>query len=128
VAQKNFVTVTDQKIVGIKTRNILFDFKTVALSEQDISDLSVLADFLNNNPSTYVVLAGYTDSVGTGAYNMELSRHRVERVAYHLSAEFKVDRSRVLKLWYGETNPIADNASAEGRALNRRVEIVIGKK
>ncbi len=128
VAEKNFVTVTDKKIVGIKTRNILFDFNEVALIEEDLEGLSVLSSFLKNNPSTYTVIAGYTDNVGSQAYNMELSRHRVERVAYYLSTKFKIDSSRVLKFWYGKTNPVADNSNAEGRALNRRVEILIGKK
>jgi outer membrane protein OmpA-like peptidoglycan-associated protein len=74
-----------------------------------------------------VVLAGFTDDVGTETYNLPLSKRRVESVADYLERQ-GVGKDRMTLLWYGQTNPIADNSTAEGRAMNRRVEIAVGGK
>ena len=57
---------------------------------------------------------------------MELSLKRVGIVTEYLKNKFNISPDRILPLWYGEINPIADNSTAEGRRLNRRVEIAVG--
>jgi outer membrane protein OmpA-like peptidoglycan-associated protein len=83
------------------------------------------ADFLKSNSETNVVMAGFTDNVGTEAYNLPLSKRRVESVANYMEQQ-GVGADRMALLWYGQTNPIADNSTPEGRAKNRRVEIAVG--
>ncbi|MFO7688389.1 MAG: OmpA family protein, partial [Desulfobacterales bacterium] len=75
--------------------------------------------------SAELVLAGFTDNVGSEAYNLPLSKRRVESVANYLQ-EQGVGMERMTLLWYGSTNPIADNGTPEGRAKNRRVEVAVG--
>lgn len=83
------------------------------------------ADFLKSNSETNVVMAGFTDNVGTEAYNLPLSQRRVESVARYLEQQ-DVGMDQMTLLWYGQTNPIADNSTPEGRAKNRRVEVAVG--
>ena len=71
---------------------------------------------------TVVELTGHTDSTGSAAYNQTLSEQRAATVATYLNTR-GIDRQRILAFGRGLTQPVADNATAEGRALNRRVEI-----
>ena len=73
---------------------------------------------------TTVVVAGYTDSVGSDAYNQRLSEDRAKSVANFLTNK-KVNPARLDIIGFGEKNPIADNKSKQGRNLNRRVEITL---
>jgi outer membrane protein OmpA-like peptidoglycan-associated protein len=82
---------------------------------------------MNENPETYVVLAGYTDSTHTREYNLELSRKRAETVRDYLMNSWDIDGYRFVLTWYGKDNPVADNATAEGRAQNRRVDVIVKK-
>ena len=72
-------------------------------------------------PSVTTTVEGHTDSVGNDAYNQGLSERRANSVRQALIDE-GVEASRVNAAGYGESNPIADNATADGRAMNRRVE------
>jgi len=81
-----------------------------------------VADFLNEHPETIVEIAGHTDSMGRAAYNQDLSQRRAAAVAARLTDELGVDPERVRSAGYGEEQPVASNATAEGRAANRRVE------
>jgi outer membrane protein OmpA-like peptidoglycan-associated protein len=67
-------------------------------------------------------VGGYTDSSGSAELNRDISRQRAESVRQYLLMR-GIDESRVTAVGYGEDYPIADNATAEGRAANRRVEI-----
>lgn len=127
-ATKQIVTISDKKIVGAKPKDILFEFDKSALSPSDESRLDLLATYLNSNPGSYAVLAGHTDSIGTEDYNMALSRRRVEQVTDYLVNQKKVNPYRLVMFWFGKTNPVADNSTQEGRAQNRRVEILVGVK
>jgi outer membrane protein OmpA-like peptidoglycan-associated protein len=68
------------------------------------------------------VVEGHTDSVGSDAYNQTLSERRANAVRDVLVNQYGVGSDRVNAAGYGETRPVADNASADGRAVNRRVE------
>lgn len=82
-----------------------------------------LVQFLQLNPRRRVRVEGYTDSRGDEEENRELSRLRAQAVAQLLS-DLGIDESRIESVGYGEAYPVEDNASARGRAANRRVEIL----
>jgi OOP family OmpA-OmpF porin len=119
-------TVTDSKIVGIKTEDVQFEFDGPDVPPDSHDSLKQVADFLQNNPDTYAVLAGFTDSSGDEEYNLRLSRMRTQNVKNFILEQSRVDPDRVILFWYGPANPIASNDTAEGRKKNRRVEMAIG--
>lgn len=87
--------------------------------------LAAVADALNTQPTRTVVVQGFTDSRGTPSGNEVLSQARAESVRSFLLSH-GVDASRVRAVGIGQAQPVADNGTAEGRANNRRVEIVLG--
>jgi len=122
---QDIVTTTETRIAGAKMPDVRFAFNKFDILPEYQPDLNKLANFLKNNPQANVVMAGFTDNVGTEAYNLPLSKRRVESVAKYLEQQ-GVGMDRMTLLWYGQTNPIADNATPEGRAKNRRVEVAVG--
>ncbi|WP_139113165.1 OmpA family protein [Mucilaginibacter sp. PPCGB 2223] len=103
---------------------ILFDIDKTNLQPQAKTDITQLAASLRSNPETNILVVGHTDNTGTAAHNMDLSVRRAEAVkAYAISAG--VDPARLTTQGKGDTEPIADNSTIDGRAQNRRVEIVI---
>lgn len=112
---------------GIKitfSSGILFDVDKSNLKDPYKSELSQLAVILNKYEDTNILLAGHTDSTGSDEYNFELSRRRAQSVASYLSSQ-NVNYARFSTEGYGKTDPVASNETAEGRALNRRVEVAI---
>ncbi|HEY0978525.1 MAG TPA: OmpA family protein [Flavobacteriales bacterium] len=87
------------------------------------SNLTELAATLNKYPDTDVLIEGHTDSDGSDELNMRLSKERAESVQRFLSSS--VQANRFTTMGYGEGQPVADNASATGKAQNRRVEVAI---
>jgi outer membrane protein OmpA-like peptidoglycan-associated protein len=104
--------------------DVLFAFNKAELSAQAGPRLDKLANFLKQFSDRKLLIEGYTDSVGSDSYNQELSDRRAQAVRDAL-VQRGVDTSRITARGYGKAHPVADNASAEGRAMNRRVEIVI---
>lgn len=88
--------------------------------------LNQVADALKEDSERPVTVLGFTDSQGTDAHNMTLSEKRAESVRNYLVSK-GVDASRVKSEGRGKADPVADNKTQEGRANNRRVEIVLGK-
>ena len=102
--------------------NITFATDQDAISSQFYPTLNSVALVLNKYNRTLVDVYGHTDSTGSDAHNLDLSERRALAVATYLNAQ-GVDPRRFSIVGYGESRPIATNATAEGRALNRRVEI-----
>jgi outer membrane protein OmpA-like peptidoglycan-associated protein len=103
---------------------ILFDIDQTALKPIAKTDIEQLSASLQKNPQTNILIVGHTDNTGTAAHNMDLSVRRAEAVkAYAVTSG--VDPSRLTTQGKGDTEPIADNTSVDGRTQNRRVEIVI---
>ncbi|UCD32051.1 MAG: OmpA family protein [Desulfobacterales bacterium] len=113
------------RIADFKIENILFDFDKTDIRQDDYQRLNLLGTFLKNNPKTYAVLTGFTDSVGASEYNLELARRRAESVEGYLISNLGVDVGRIVTQWYGKADPIASNDSPKGRQLNRRVECMV---
>ena len=76
-------------------------------------------------PDTNVLVVGHTDSVGAEEYNMTLSKNRAQSVTNYFTGTKGMSSGRFTTNWFGESSPIAPNDTAEGRAQNRRVNIVI---
>jgi outer membrane protein OmpA-like peptidoglycan-associated protein len=103
---------------------ILFDSDKADLKAAAQSNLHNLAASLQNNPQTNILIVGHTDNTGTEDHNMDLSIKRAESVRSFLVSS-NVDGSRLTTQGKGETEPIADNNTVNGRTQNRRVEIAI---
>jgi outer membrane protein OmpA-like peptidoglycan-associated protein len=103
---------------------ITFAFDSYAIQPQFQSTLNEVAQTLQAYPSTMIDVLGHTDSVGTDAYNQQLSEQRARAVANYLIAR-GVQPARIATRGYGETMPIATNETEAGRAANRRVEIKV---
>lgn len=103
---------------------VLFAVNKSDLSSTASANISDLAAILNKYPDTDVLIEGHTDSDGADDYNMQLSERRANSVKAQLLAQ-GVKPSRITTVGYGETQPIADNGTAAGKAQNRRVEIAI---
>lgn len=84
--------------------------------------ISEISNFMKANPETYVQITAHTDSTGSEAHNLKLSERRAETIKYTL-IETGIEEGRISANAKGEEEPIADNKTSEGRALNRRVEI-----
>ncbi|MBT9302944.1 MULTISPECIES: OmpA family protein [Pseudomonas] len=101
--------------------DVKFDFDKAVVKPNSYGDVKNLADFMAQYPATNVEVAGHTDSVGPDAYNQKLSQRRADAVKQVLVKD-GVAPSRVTSVGYGESRPVADNATEAGRAVNRRVE------
>ncbi len=104
--------------------DITFDVDKAEIRPEFYRTLNAVAIVLNGFPETDVVITGHTDSTGSAAYNQRLSERRALAVARYLQAQ-GVDPRRIEARGMGESMPIASNATPEGRAQNRRVEIRI---
>ena len=107
------------------TLQVLFDFDKDTFTETDLKELQRAVAFVRKYPGSNIRLDGYTDSIGTDAYNMKLSERRATAVMNYLIKEAGVDRSKITAVGHGKADPVADNRTAEGRAKNRRVEVSI---
>lgn len=106
----------------IVLRGVNFEFDSAELSPEAQVILQAAVEALGDSPSTRIEVAGHTDSVGTEEYNQGLSERRARSVADYLASN-GIDQSLLNVAGYGETRPVADNSSADGRAQNRRVEL-----
>lgn len=107
----------------IVVRDLHFAFYSSKIDAQDKDKLDTIATRLKGEAaSTELNIGGHTDSIGTDAYNQKLSERRANAVRDVLVNEYGVEGGRVNAVGYGESRPVADNATAEGRAVNRRVE------
>ncbi len=102
--------------------DVKFDFDKAQVKPESYGDIKNLADFMNQYPQTTTVVEGHTDSKGSDAYNQKLSERRASAVRDVLVNQYGVDAARVNAAGYGESRPVADNATDAGRAVNRRVE------
>jgi len=103
---------------------ILFDVDSSTLRPVAQENLNSLAAILQKYEDTNILLEGHTDSDGSDEYNMNLSERRARSVANHLG-QTGVDMRRMSVMWYGESQPVAENTTVEGKQQNRRVEVAV---
>ena len=116
------VTRVGDSIILNMPGNVTFATNSSNISADFYAVLDSVALVINEFEKTYVDVIGHTDSTGSADYNQQLSVARASSVARYLESQ-KVLPERVLTTGMGQNSPIADNDTAEGRALNRRVEI-----
>lgn len=108
--------------VKIQINNIFFDYDKYDLKPESFLELNRLADFLQNNDNLDAIIVGHTDSIGSRAYNKNLSNLRAKAVEDYLIGK-GCDAGKLSSKGMGADQPVAGNESEEGRAKNRRVEI-----
>ena len=113
------------KVIDKMTLHVLFAFDKSILTEADLKELPKAVAFVKKYPGANIRLDGYTDYIGTDAYNIKLSERRAAAVKDYLIKEAGVDSSKITAVGHGKADPVADNKTAEGRAENRRVEVSI---
>jgi OOP family OmpA-OmpF porin len=121
---EEFLTTT-YRLADIKVDNILFDFDSTQVRSEYNDKLSIVGEFLKNNPSTYVVLTGFTDGIGPSDYNLGLARRRAESIEAYMVDKFNVSVGQIVTQWYGNADPVAGNDTIDGRRQNRRVEAIV---
>lgn len=104
--------------------DVLFEFGRADIKPGARGDLGKLAAYLQQHPERFVLVEGFTDSVGSASANLGLSQRRADAVAAAL-AQLNVAPGRIVARGYGPNFPIADNGTDTNRALNRRVEVYI---
>lgn len=115
---------TGDRLIVTLPQNILFATDSTAVSPSIQGDLIAVARNLQQYPDTNVQVIGHTDNTGDASYNQGLSQRRAQAVASILTSN-GVPSFRVSSIGRGEDQPVASNLTPEGRAQNRRVEIVI---
>lgn len=113
--------------VTVRLKNIYFAFDKTELKKESFAELNKVVDFLKQNPSVEIEIAGHTDSKGSDEYNLNLSQGRSQSVVNYLIGQ-GIDPGRLAAHGYGESTPIDTNDTDEGQANNRRVEFTVVKK
>jgi outer membrane protein OmpA-like peptidoglycan-associated protein len=105
-------------------KNVFFDTKKTELKPGSVTELDNVVKLMNENPNIKILISGYTDNVGKPADNLALSKGRAVAVVNYLLNK-GVKNERLSFKGNGETNPVADNKTEQGRAVNRRTELSI---
>ena len=106
------------------TTGILFDSGSELIKPESYGTLKMIADALQQESAMNILIVGHTDADGGDASNLELSKLRAASVMNALTEEFGISTSRIKTDGKGETEPVADNGTTEGKAQNRRVEFI----
>jgi outer membrane protein OmpA-like peptidoglycan-associated protein/tetratricopeptide (TPR) repeat protein len=108
----------------IVLKNVFFDTKKTELKPESIIELDNVARLMNENPNMRIQISGHTDNIGKPADNLKLSQDRATSVVKYLISK-GIKSERMTFKGYGESKPIADNKTENGRALNRRTELSV---
>ncbi|MGJ8591261.1 MAG: OmpA family protein [Aquaticitalea sp.] len=103
---------------------VYFDTAKYNINSNSQTTLNKLTNVFKEYPDTNILVVGHTDSVGSDADNMTLSKNRAQAVTNYLTGQ-GLSSGRFTTNWFGETQPMHDNSTAEGRAKNRRVNVAI---
>jgi OmpA-OmpF porin, OOP family len=108
----------------VATQGILFATNSDVIRPESTPTLKKIGEMLRAHPELQLLIEGHTDSDGDDAYNLELSGRRAASVKAYLVESFSIDAGRLETSGLGESKPVADNATPEGKQQNRRVELV----
>jgi len=104
--------------------NVFYEVDSWELKKESVSELNILVNLLKINENITIEIGGYTDSTGSSDYNKTLSEKRALSVVNYLISK-GIKSERLKHKGYGNTSPLGDNVTAEGRQLNRRTEAKI---
>lgn len=107
-----------------ESSGVYFDTAKFNINAKSEATLNKLIGVFKEYPDTNLLVVGHTDSQGAEDYNLTLSKNRANAVTNYLTSK-GISNGRLTTNWFGETQPLHDNATAEGRAKNRRVNIAI---
>lgn len=105
--------------------NVQFDTDKADIKPESNDEIGKVADYMKENPTVSALVEGHTDNMGKQDHNMKLSQRRAESVVNYLVEKFGIERSRLSAKGYGDTRRIAYNTTPEGRAKNRRVNVIL---
>ena len=109
----------------IRLIGLSFDVGKAIIRSENFSLLTKLKEAMKEFPESKISIEGYTDSFGGDAQNLILSQKRADAVTEYLLANTSLDKAMIDSKGFGETNPIANNETKEGRAKNRRIDLII---
>lgn len=109
---------------SIILKNIFFETKKFQLDPKSQAELDKIVQLLNDNPTLKIEISGHTDNVGKPSDNLSLSNNRAKSVVSYLIGK-GIASQRLVAKGYGETKPVADNTTEEGKAKNRRTELKV---
>jgi OOP family OmpA-OmpF porin len=105
--------------------DLQFDINKDAIQHEDLEKLAVVGTYMNKYPATTAVIEGHSDNVGNPQHNLDLSHARAQSVVTYLTETYHIDPSRLTAVGYGDSRPIADNSTEDGKRQNRRTDAVI---
>ena len=109
---------------GSDIYGIQFDFDKAEIKPESEPQLKAIADLLATDGALRLDIVGHTDNQGGDDYNRDLSQRRAEAVVAALAGNYGIEQERLTPVGQGPSRPLASNESEDGRALNRRVELV----
>ena len=124
VFEKNIPLQPIETDASIILKNVFFDVNKFDLQPESEAELDLLVQLLNDNPSVKIQINGHTDNTGKPADNLILSNNRAKSVVTYLVSK-GISATRLSAKGFGETQPVADNKTEEGKALNRRTEMKV---
>ncbi len=110
---------------SIVLKNIFFDSKKTDLKPASLAELNNVIRLMTDNPNLKILISGHTDNVGKPQDNVILSNNRALAVVKYLLASQKIAKERLQYKGFGESKPVTDNSTEEGRAKNRRTELSV---
>jgi outer membrane protein OmpA-like peptidoglycan-associated protein len=111
----------------VSLSGVLFETDSARLNPAGEDLVARLAAVLTQNPGIKVAVVGHTDSTGAFQYNLDLSHHRAQSIVSSLVQQHGIDQHRLAPVGVGPLSPVASNDTPEGRAQNRRVDVVLIK-
>jgi OOP family OmpA-OmpF porin len=108
---------------GCVNISVVFDTNSTQVDGIPKSGVQTIMEYLVKNPQDTLTITGHTDSIGSVAFNLELSKRRAQSVKQYLVEQYAIDEHRLIVRGAGKSQPTADNDIPESQAQNRRVTI-----
>ena len=119
-----FLAKEEEEIINTAFSNLEFESGKAIISESSFISLKELANLMVKKADWTIKLEGHTDNVGKASSNLMLSKRRAQAVSFYLSQQ-GVAKDKIIVKFFGQSKPIGDNETKEGRQQNRRVEMTI---
>jgi len=122
--EKNIPLQPIEANASVVLKNVFFDVNKFDLKPESEAELDIVVKLMNDNPTVKIQIGGHTDNVGKPADNLALSNNRAKSVVTYLISK-GIPTARLSAKGFGETQPVADNKTEEGKAINRRTEMKV---